>query len=53
MNEDQIAQEIEKIITVGVKNGDQKDYEMTYNNEVYICRNLDQNGKLLENYSTD
>ena len=38
MNEDQIAQEIDKIITVGVKNEDQKDYEMTYNNEVYVCR---------------
>ena len=38
MKEDQIAQEIEKIITVGVKNGDQKDYKMTYNNEVYVCR---------------
>ena len=37
MNEDQIAQEINKIITVGVKNGDQKDYQMTYNGEVHVC----------------
>ena len=37
MNEDEIAQEIDKIITVGVKNGDQKDYEMTYNGEVHVC----------------
>ena len=38
MNEEQISREIDKIITVGVKNGDQKDYEMTYNGEVHICR---------------
>ena len=38
MNEDQIAQDILKIITIGVKNGDQKDYEMTYNSEVHVCR---------------
>ena len=38
MNEDQITQEIDKIITVGVKNGDQKYYEMTYDGEVHVCR---------------
>ena len=38
MTEDQIAQETGKIITVGVKNRDQKDYKMTYNNEVHVCR---------------
>ena len=38
MNEEQIAQEIDKIITVGVNNGDQKDYEMTYKNGVHVCR---------------
>ena len=37
MNEEQIAQEIDKITTIGVKNGDQKDYEMTYNGEVHVC----------------
>ena len=37
MNEEQIAQEILKITTTGIKNGDQKDYEMTYNNETYMC----------------
>ena len=37
MNEEQIAQEINKINTVGVKNRDQKDYEMTYNGEVHVC----------------
>ena len=37
MNEEQIAQEINKINTVGVENGDQKDYEMTYNGEVHVC----------------
>lgn len=38
MSEDQIAQEILRINTIGVKNGDQKDYEMTYNGEVHVCR---------------
>ena len=38
MNENQISQEVDKIITVGVKNGDQKDYKMTYNNKVHVCR---------------